>query len=235
MPCEQYVDLILDSLEGSLHQEQQCELNAHLETCEACRSLYDTYHNIDAALSSMEEPPAELKSIVMGAISKETQTHKKAKLKRYRFTAIAACAAIAIMIAGRTLPKASSTGDAADNGADQVYVAEDTEIALAATGAEKTPQTMEETSKDVVAYDGGGPSETVYIELSEAGLAGKLMVITPEYEELVVGSEMIELPSGYMVYHISSERFSALQPELGSYEELLLPGEDTGEIYIMIS
>lgn len=237
MPCEYYIDLILESLDGGLDLKKQRELTDHIETCECCRSLYHTYHNIDEAVSSMEDPPEELKRSVMEAISRENGNKRKRMLKRYRFTAIAACAAIAVILAGRTLPSFShTTADTANNGvlaADNVAEAEGATFA-SAKGVQEAPETMEEISKGVAAYDGGGASETVYVELSEAGYTGKLLVITPEQETIVADSEVIEISSGYVVYHISADAFQNIQEKIGSYEELLLPGDDTGDVYIMI-
>ena len=235
MLCETYIDMMLDSLEGELTLEQETELKEHLNTCESCRSLYETYRNIDAAVFSLEEPPASLKDSVMEAISRENQSKKQKNLKRYRFTAIAACAAIAILFAGANLPAfTGSTGDSASLGTEFFSDTAEEQAMIAAAGTPEEPMIMADMSRDIAAYDGGGASETVYVELSEAGYTGKLLAVSINMGELLTDYEEVEIPSGNIVYHVTEHEFSELESELEIYEELLLPGEDSGDIYIMI-
>lgn len=235
MPCETYIDMMLDSLEGELNQEQETELKEHLNACESCRSLYETYGNIDAAVFSLEEPPASLKDSVMEAISREKQSRKRKNLKRYRFTAIAACAAIAMIFAGTKLPGLSgSTADSATQNVEIICDVAEEEATIAAAGTPEEPMIMADMSRDIPAYDGGGATETVYVELSGAGCSGKLLVVSVASESFLADFEEVEIPSGNIVYHVTEDDYFELESELEIYEELLLPGEDSGDIYIMI-
>ena len=72
------------------------------------------------------------------------------------------------------------------------------------------------------------------MELSEVGYSGKLLVVSVASESFLADFEEVEIPSGNIVYHVTEDDFAELESELEIYEELLLPGEDSGSIYIMI-
>lgn len=103
MACEEYMDLMMKSIDGEATSEETKALHTHLAGCEACRALYESYLAVDNAVKSTEEdPPEQLTLAIMNSIRREkTQSHPKSWLHRYRFTAIAAAAAIVILAAAR--------------------------------------------------------------------------------------------------------------------------------------
>lgn len=238
--CETYAELILKKLSGEITPEETRELEAHLESCEACRSLYVSYLDIDLAIAETTEPPAALKDAVMASIRTEKQQRNPLHmLKRFRFTAIAAVAAVIVLAVGHFMPSPLSGGTGtvtADAVTDETLAAADAEACEPET-AEENAKTLEETAQLMPAYDGGGAKEDVYLMLSEAGYSGQLVMVygasATELEAMFPNSEKMEL-SGYVVYALDSTAFSTHASELSSYEELLLPGDDTGDVYICI-
>ena len=231
MHCDDYLELISKAMDGELTQEEQAELDSHLAVCQHCRGLYEAYREIDLAIGQEVEVPAGLTSAVMTAIRCEKEKRSPLGiLKRYRFTAIAACAAIAIMIAGGSLSRSqeASVGEVVTSEETTTIMEKSNFTAVAA----EEPITMEETEQPFAAYDGGGLSEDIYVELSEHGYSGILLVITQDRAELVSSLKMISLPSGNVVYCASAEAISEIHQ--GEYEELLLPGDDQETTYIMI-
>lgn len=101
--CEEYVTLMMLSIDGEASREEADSLHAHLEECTACRALYAQYMSIDEALKgAAEEPPEQLHTAIMNSIQEEkTQNQPRGWLKRYRFTALAAVAALVILAAAK--------------------------------------------------------------------------------------------------------------------------------------
>jgi hypothetical protein len=105
--CEAYIEQMIMSLDGELSPQEEQKLQEHLAGCEGCRSLYKAYQEIDQGVNEMEEePPEGLVRAVMGSVNRE---HEKGQLlKRYRFTLVAAAAAVAVLIAGKYFPSYSA-------------------------------------------------------------------------------------------------------------------------------
>ena len=108
--CESYIDLMMCSIDRETTPQEEAELQNHLAQCERCRALYETYRALDAGLQATEEePPENLTRAVMNGIHAEQQERSpKHLLKRFRFTAIAAAAAILVLVFARFQPDVTS-------------------------------------------------------------------------------------------------------------------------------
>ena len=72
MNCDEALLLMSEELAGSLEQEQEAALQAHLAQCADCRQTYAQLHMLDDALQDAElTPPAELHDEVMKKIRAE--------------------------------------------------------------------------------------------------------------------------------------------------------------------
>ena len=97
--CEDYIADMNLSIDGLLTPEEEQALQAHLAVCPKCRSLYQSYRDIQAAIDEAEvEPPKGLAHSVMTQIHQEKVRHSpKATLKRMRFTLVAAVLALSLI------------------------------------------------------------------------------------------------------------------------------------------
>ena len=102
-PCEEYIIDMNLSIDGLLDPEAEQALQAHLATCPKCRSLYQSYRDIqDAIVEGEVEPPKGLSHSVMTRIHQEKVRHSpKATFKRMRFTLTAAVIALVVVAAGK--------------------------------------------------------------------------------------------------------------------------------------
>ena len=156
--CESYLTLMMQVLDGEASQEEIQALHAHLSECEACRSRYESYLAVDAAVKSTEEePPEQLTAAIMNSIRRE-KPQPGHWLRRYRFTAIAAVLALVVLVGAkvtRSVPSDAS-GAAADhmeNAVTEDMVAAEEELepqeapmmaALQEAPAEAAPETAAE-------------------------------------------------------------------------------------------
>lgn len=98
--CEQYIDLIMRSIDGETDGQEETALRVHLMACPGCKALYESYRAIDDGIClAEEEPPASLTNAIMNSVHRDTQQYQpKSWLKRGRFTAIAAAAAVLLLM-----------------------------------------------------------------------------------------------------------------------------------------
>ena len=103
--CESYIADMNLSIDGLLDEAEEQALQAHLAVCPKCRSLYQSYQDINAAILEAEvEPPKGLTHSVMTQIHQEkTRNKPKAILSRMRFTLVAAVIALVVVAAGTYL------------------------------------------------------------------------------------------------------------------------------------
>ena len=101
--CEYYEELIGAALDGEITAEEDKELRAHLESCEACRSFYEAMQAISGTDDALGDVPENFTANVMARIHEtaapaEKPAKKKASIQRLvtRYGALAAAAAVAI-------------------------------------------------------------------------------------------------------------------------------------------
>ena len=105
--CEYYEELVGAALDGEITAEEEKELRAHLESCEACRNFYEAMQAISGADDALGEPPENFTANVMARVHEaaapaktpeETPAKKKTNITRLvtRYGALAAAAAVAI-------------------------------------------------------------------------------------------------------------------------------------------
>lgn len=135
MTCEEALVLISGHIDQENTPEEEAMLQAHLESCEACRSVMDAFLDIEKGISQLEEPPAELRENVMKTIRAESSARKKKAVKRWSGIAVAAALVVVIGIGAMGLPGQSS--QPADTAAPMV--------------ARAMPQPAEMTAADVPA------------------------------------------------------------------------------------
>lgn len=101
--CEYYEELIGAALDGEITAEEDKELRAHLESCEACRSFYEAMRAISGTDDALGDVPENFTANVMARVHEtaapaEKPAKKKASIQRLvtRCGALAAAAAVAI-------------------------------------------------------------------------------------------------------------------------------------------
>lgn len=151
--CEYYEELIGAALDGEITAEEDKELRAHLESCEACRSFYEAMQAISGTDDALGDVPENFTANVMARVREtaapaEKPAKKKAGIARLvtRYGALAAAAAVAIW-AGVTF-----SGTFAAKGASST-AREESEIAMY-SAAEDSAET--ETSAEAPVAPAGG-------------------------------------------------------------------------------
>ena len=151
--CEYYEELIGAALDGEITAEEDKELRAHLESCEACRSFYEAMQAISGTDDALGDVPENFTANVMARVHEtvapaEKPAKKKASIQRLvtRCGALAAAAAVAIW-AGVTF-----SGTFAAKGASST-AREESEIAMY-SAAEDSAET--ETPTEAPAAPAGG-------------------------------------------------------------------------------
>lgn len=165
--CEYYEELIGAALDGEITAEEDKELRAHLESCEACRSFYEAMQAISGTDDALGDVPENFTTNVMARVHEaaapaEKPAKKKASIQRLvtRCGALAAAAAVAIW-AGVTF-----SGTFAAKGASST-AREESEIAMY-SAAEDSGET-ERAARDAA------PAEA-----PAAPAGGRMMAAAPE-------------------------------------------------------
>ena len=96
MACEKYLDLISARMDGELTQREQAELDAHLQTCPACRAIAGELEGLHSALTDLGEVPApvELSRSVLSKIKAERQQSRRRVVRR--LASLAACLVLCV-------------------------------------------------------------------------------------------------------------------------------------------
>ena len=101
--CEYYEELIGAALDGEITAEEDKELRAHLESCEACRNFYEAMQAISGTDDALGDVPEDFTANVMARVHEaaapaEKPVKRKAGIARLvtRYGALAAAAAVAI-------------------------------------------------------------------------------------------------------------------------------------------
>lgn len=101
--CEYYEELIGAAIDGEITAEEDKELRAHLESCEACRNFYEAMQAISGTDDALGDVPEDFTANVMARVHEaaapaEKPVKRKAGIARLvtRYGALAAAAAVAI-------------------------------------------------------------------------------------------------------------------------------------------
>lgn len=223
--CESYIDLIMRSIDRETTPQEEAQLQSHLEQCAACRALYDTYRALDAGIAATEEePPENLTRAVMNSIRAEQRERSpKHLLKRFRFTAIAAAAAVIVLVFARFQPSVTSvTSDSANTAIStaetvpqveaELWAAEDVSEGQAAAVA-RSGELLEEAVEEPAAEEECMPEEAEMPMEMPMAAAGADTVTAAED-----GFEEISLPQ-------VAETLQAM----GLYGDVLLVRTDGGQ------
>ena len=134
--CEYYEELIGAALDGEITAEEDKELRAHLENCEACRSFYEAMQAISGTDDALGDAPENFTANVMARVHEaaapaEKPAKKKASIQRLvtRCGALAAAAAVAIWagvtFSGTFAAKGASSTAREESGIAMYSAAED--------------------------------------------------------------------------------------------------------------
>lgn len=134
--CEYYEELIGAALDGEITAEEDKELRAHLESCEACRSFYEAMQAISGTDDALGDVPENFTANVMARVHEtaapaEKPAKKKASIQRLvtRCGALAAAAAVAIWagvtFSGTFAAKGASSTAGEESGIAMYSAAED--------------------------------------------------------------------------------------------------------------
>ena len=165
--CEYYEELIGAALDGEITAEEDKELRAHLESCEACRSFYEAMQAISGTDDALGDVPENFTANVMARVHEtaapaEKPAKKKASIQRLvtRYGALAAAAAVAIWagvaFSGTFAAKGASSTAREDSGIAMYSAAEDSVEAETPAEAQAAPAggRMMAAAPDSAAADG---------------------------------------------------------------------------------
>lgn len=98
--CDKYIEMISAMTDGELSAEQEAELRTHIDNCAECARVYDAFLGIsDALAENLVAPPETLAKGVMYKIKMQKKGGSRFAFGKY--TAIAACLALALFGASR--------------------------------------------------------------------------------------------------------------------------------------
>lgn len=99
MNCEHYLELLSARLDGALNESEERELEAHLESCPACRAAGAQLAALRTAFSELEDLPAP-EGFTQGVMDRVRAANRPVPLFRrplFKVLAgLAACAALAV-------------------------------------------------------------------------------------------------------------------------------------------
>ena len=153
--CASMQELISRLLDEDLNAEEQAALAKHLESCPACRTMYEAFTAVSASLSELEEPPERLHENVMAEIRREQIRKKNRPVWRAVLTA---AAVLALALGARQIPALRVGGPALNAAVKEIAVesgsgeASPTEESLALEESAPAPEAAEEEAD---AFDSG--------------------------------------------------------------------------------
>ena len=114
--CEYYEELIGAALDGEITAEEDKELRAHLESCEACRSFYEAMQAISGTDDALGDVPENFTANVMARVHEaaapaEKPAKKKASIQRL----VTRCGALAAADGSVTVTVTTAENGASDD------------------------------------------------------------------------------------------------------------------------
>ena len=220
--CEYYEELIGAALDGEITAEEDKELRAHLESCEACRSFYEAMQAISGTDEAHGDVPENVTANVMARVHEaaapaEKPAKKKASIQRLvtRCGALAAAAAVAIW-AGVTF-----SGTFAAKGASST-AREESEIAMY-SAAEDSGET--DTPAEAPAPAGG----RMMAAAPESAAADSSVTVTVTAEN-GASDDAVTLPDdGFFAGYLLLDEGETPMPERGCDYTITLDAPDGTE------
>lgn len=158
--CDKYVEMISAMVDGELGAEQEAELRTHIDSCAECARIYDAFMGISDVLGDdLAAPPETLAKGIMYKINLQKKGGATRRFAFGRFTALAACLALALFGAAHFgLLDGLKTGSAApmqelrmaDEKGDAMEAAPAAEPADSGSGADTAVGTQKETDNNTV-------------------------------------------------------------------------------------
>ena len=232
--CEYYEELIGAAIDGEITAEEDKELRAHLESCEACRSFYEAMQAIAGTDNALGEPPEDFTANVMALVHKAAAPQEKAPAKKKtnitrlvtRYGALAAVAAAAIWAGTAFFGAKGSSGAAPETAMFSMPAPVTEETAVCDEAADAAPA---DVSGMVTAVT---HNATAYLPLSElVDIAAELERIRKEIEKAQNGLRGVE-------QKLSDEKFVSRAPEAvvnaerekaAKYKELIAKLEESAK------
>lgn len=221
--CEYYEELIGAALDGEITAEEDKELCAHLESCEACRNFYEAMQAISGTDDALGDVPENFTANVMARVHEtaapaEKLAKKKVSIQRLvtRCGALAAAAAVAIW-AGVTF-----SGTFAAKGASST-AREESEIAMY-SAAEDSAET--ETPAEAPAAPAGG---RMMAAAPESAAADGSVTVTVTAEN-GASDDAVTLPDdGFFAGYLLLDEGETPMPERGCDYTITLDAPDGTE------
>lgn len=221
--CEYYEELIGAALDGEITAEEDKELRAHLEGCEACRSFYEAMQAISGTDDVLGDVPEDFTANVMARVHEaaapaEKPVKRKAGIARLvtRCGALAAAAAVAIW-AGVTF-----SGTFAAKGASST-AREESEIAMY-SAAEDSAET--ETPAEAPVAPAGG---RMMAAAADSAAADGSVTVTVTAEN-GASDDAVTLPDdGFFAGYLLLDEGETPMPERGCDYTITLDAPDGTE------
>lgn len=197
MTCEEALVLISGHLDGENTEQEEAQMQAHLEVCPSCREILEALSQMDLKIQNLEvEPPTHFCENVMAAIRAEQVPVRKKKHPIWPVLTTAAAAALLLAVGVSTLPKPAA--QAADEAEPMLArSAEDTmEFAVYDAADEDTENKMAVTMYAAVP---SGPDPQTLAEERSADVAVSYELL-PELE----GRDGEALEDGAVLYALDS-------------------------------
>lgn len=251
--CEAYISHIVMHLDGTLPAEEEQALMEHLSCCQGCRTLYETYKNIDMGIAQMEEePPSGLCQSVMRRIGQEkSKSSPLYYIKRMKFSLTALAACLVLLLAGKYVHFPQSNPETSNDEIPKTVATLDADAPVQLDGTALIPaydpasgentQTVEDATDGAMAQGRSltTPAMRQVLEaLNQEGYCGDLVELfdmtTEDVPEQFPDAQTIHLTTGDTVYQISWAEFDAVESQM-SYGTVVST-EETGEsVFLWLS
>ena len=215
--CEKYIEAISAYFDGELDGFEKAELEAHLETCENCRSYLEAIKAISDADAQEEPVPDMLRVNVMGRIAKQKKQRNTGKIMRY--LGLCACIAIVILVAprlpnlgcGASAPKATEECIPAGEPMEDAAAAEEcapAEPMMEAKAAEAAKPAEEPAAEPAPEEECAEVTDEIQAYTYVAGMSEEFSAIfwIPQREKSKLDGLETRILDGQTVYIVETEK-----------------------------